>query len=270
MKEAKDLSEYGDSWQGSPGSIEYKPGRIGFVLLLCLSSAGILGGVFLLWYIPTVGLGNISPILPYVLGSVLLAGGIFVVVGAISISIAVMNQKVFFPAGFRGLLVRFFLPIMVMVGRGILGIPRIRIERAFIEVNNHLVRLMKRRFKPEKILILMPHCIQYENCKIKITKEVKNCVGCGRCEIGELIDISERYGVNLFVSTGGTIARKKVHEYKPDAVIAVACERDLTSGVQDAYPLPVLAIVNRRPRGYCEQTGVAVEEIKQALHDLLG
>ena len=32
------------------------------------------------------------------------------------------------------------------------------------------------------------------------------------------------------------MARRKLFEYRPDAVIAVACERDLTSGVQDAYP----------------------------------
>jgi hypothetical protein len=49
----------------------------------------------------------------------------------------------------------------------------------------------------------------------------------------------------------------------------VACERDLTSGLQDAYPLPVIAIVNKRPRGYCMETGVELAEVRQAILDLV-
>ncbi|MBI5642660.1 MAG: DUF116 domain-containing protein [Deltaproteobacteria bacterium] len=103
-----------------------------------------------------------------------------------------------------------------------------------------------------------------------MTRNVKNCVGCGRCEIGELVSLMEECGINLFISTGGTVARRKVYEDRPDAVIAVACERDLTSGLQDSYPLPVFAIVNKRPRGYCMETGVAMSEVRQAIKDLVG
>ena len=74
----------------------------------------------------------------------------------------------------------------------------------------------------------------------------------------------------MFVLTGGTVARRKLKELRPDAVIAVACERDLTSGVQDAYPLPVMAVVNKRPNGYCFDTGVDIGEVKQAIRDFLG
>jgi hypothetical protein len=154
---------------------------------------------------------------------------------------------------------------------GILRVPKIKIERIFIDINNQMVLMMKKkgRLIPKKLLMLMPHCIQFDNCKIKVTRNVKNCAGCGKCEIGELLALTERFGVDLFISTGGTVARRKVHEDRPDAVIAVACERDLTSGLQDSYPLPVIAIVNQRPRGYCMETGVAMAEVRQALNDLL-
>jgi len=173
---------------------------------------------------------------------------------------------------YRGFLVKLFLPVMVLIG-GLFKVPRIKIERAFVEMNNRMVRAMVaggRRFSPEKIIILMPHCIQWEDCKVKVTKDVANCVGCGRCEIGELLTLANEYGIKLFVLTGGTVARRKLYEYRPDAVVAVACERDLTSGVQDAYPLPVLAVINKRPHGYCMNTGVDIGAIKGAIEELLG
>ncbi len=258
-----------DTWEGSSESISYKPGKGVFITLMGISALGVILAGFLFWYIPTVGLKNINPTLPYILGVLVLVLCIFVLGGVFVISLAIIRGRdVFHSSRFRWLLVRLFLPIMVMIG-GILRIPRIKIERAFIEINNQMVRFMGKRYRPERILILMPHCIQFEDCKIKVTKDVRNCVGCGKCEIADLISISDQYGINLFVSTGGTIARRKLYEYRPDAVIAVACERDLTSGVQDAYPLPVLAIVNKRPRGYCVGTGVDINAVKKAIDDLV-
>jgi hypothetical protein len=45
----------------------------------------------------------------------------------------------------------------------------------------------------------------------------------------------------------------------------VACERDLSSGIQDSYPLPVFGIINRRPNGPCYDTQVDLEKVEQAL-----
>lgn len=241
-----------------------------FLALLAVCVIAILFGGFFFWYIPTVGLRNIHPLLPYILGAILAFVSVFIIGGTAFItSAAIKGRPPFYSKWFRWMLVKIYLPLMVMAG-GILKIPKIKIERAFIELNNQMVRMMGRRFRLERLLILMPHCIQYDNCKIKVTRNVRNCAGCGKCEIGDLLSLSDEFGVNLFISTGGTVARRKVYEDRPDAVIAVACERDLTSGLQDSYPLPVIAIVNKRPRGYCMETGVALEEVKQAIRDLAG
>jgi hypothetical protein len=50
----------------------------------------------------------------------------------------------------------------------------------------------------------------------------------------------------------------------------VACERDLTSGLQDVYPLPALGILNQRPHGPCVDTRVDIERVRQAVLDLIG
>ncbi|MBI5598471.1 MAG: DUF116 domain-containing protein [Deltaproteobacteria bacterium] len=266
-----------EEWKGSAESVAYTPNRGVFLMLMAASAAMVIGAGFIFWYVPTVGFKNIHPALPYVIGALFSGVAVFVLIGALGISIALIRGSSIFPSPrFRGLLVKFFLPLMVFAG-GLLKIPRIKIERAFIDLNNRMVKALinkmiksGKRFSPDRIVILMPHCIQYDNCKIKVTRDVKNCVGCGRCEIGGLVALAERYNINLFVLTGGTVARRKLYDLRPSAVIAVACERDLTSGVQDAYPLPVIAIVNKRPRGYCLETGVEIDDVSQAIKDLLG
>jgi hypothetical protein len=114
-------------------------------------------------------------------------------------------------------------------------------------------------------MILLPHCLQNSECKFKITIDINNCRNCGKCKIGALKELAEQYRVKLRVATGGTLARKWIKETKPKAVIAVACERDLSAGIQDTGELPVLGVLNCRPHGPCLNTDVDVAEIERAL-----
>ena len=45
----------------------------------------------------------------------------------------------------------------------------------------------------------------------------------------------------------------------------MACERDLTSGIQDCYPLPVFGILNERPNGPCLDTFVPLDKVEEAI-----
>ena len=83
-----------------------------------------------------------------------------------------------------------------------------------------------------------------------------------------LIEIAQKYGLNLFVATGGTIARKIVKDVKPEAIVAVACERDLCSGIADIYPLHVIGIPNERPFGPCFNTKVDIQKVSEAIKSL--
>ena len=71
------------------------------------------------------------------------------------------------------------------------------------------------------------------------------------------------------VATGGTLARQMVKEIRPKAIIAVACERDLTSGIQDVFPLPVIGVLNERPFGPCFNTRVDIKKVEAAILDIL-
>ena len=114
----------------------------------------------------------------------------------------------------------------------------------------------------------MPHCLQDKDCSVKITHKVENCKRCGKCRIKDLLEVTEKYGVDLAVATGGTLARRIVKEKRPDLIIAVACERDLTSGIQDTIPLPVYGIFNERPFGPCLNTQVAMDRVEAVLSEI--
>lgn len=160
--------------------------------------------------------------------------------------------------------VKILYPVALRLG-GILGIPKDKIKSSFIEVNNHLVLTRGVLVPPEKILILVPHCLQKDFCPYKITTNIKNCHRCGKCDIDKLISFAEKYNVNIAVVSGGTLARRYVSEYRPRAIVAIACERDLTSGIQDTNPIPVIGILNERPEGPCFNCTVNLERVEKAI-----
>ena len=78
--------------------------------------------------------------------------------------------------------------------------------------------------------------------------------------------MKEKYNTKIFVATGGTLARKIIIDNKPKAVIAVAYERDLTSGVRDIRKIPVLGVFNSRPNGPCIDTNIDINEVEKAIN----
>ena len=88
--------------------------------------------------------------------------------------------------------------------------------------------------------------------------------------MGALLELRDAYGVRLAIATGGTIARRIVVQARPRCIIAVACERDLTSGIQDSYPIPVFGVLNERPHGPCLDTLAPLDAIESAIRLFLG
>jgi hypothetical protein len=217
------------------------------------------------WVIPAVGLGNIHPSLPHVTGILFLALILLILLGTVGLVVHVYTGRPFlFSRRFRGMSVRFFLPVLELVGR-LGGISPEDVRHSFIKVNNEILLTEPERFPPDKILILLPHCIQRSACDLRLSHDVNHCRRCGLCPMGGLLGLRDRYGVHLAVATGGTIARRLVVEKRPRFILAVACERDLSSGIQDAYPLPVFGLLNERPNGPCFDTLVSLPMVESAL-----
>ncbi len=163
---------------------------------------------------------------------------------------------------FRGAALKVLYPMLMIVG-AFLKDKKEGLQLFIISLNNRLVR--SKGFKTKKILLLLPHCLQINNCDIRITNDIYNCKRCGKCEIKDLIQIADENNLKLFVATGGSLARRIIKDAKPEAIVAVACERDLSSGIVDTFPMPVLGISNERPFGPCLNTRVDLTKVKEAI-----
>lgn len=169
----------------------------------------------------------------------------------------------------RHVTVRLFFPLMELLAKFV-GIDRGSVRRSFIKVNNELVLSRRKTVEPHKLLLLLPHCVQRSTCPHRLVHNADLCLRCGGCPVGDLLDLRDKYGIRFAIATGGTIARRIVVQTRPDCIIAVACERDLTSGIQDSYPLPVFGVLNSRPKGPCLDTLVPMDALEDVIRLFLG
>ena len=164
--------------------------------------------------------------------------------------------------------INFLFPIIILWGK-IFGIGRREIERSFIALNNYILTHKNIKVEAKDLLVISPHCLQLATCPHKITHDINNCKHCNQCTIGPLIDMANRMGFHFRVATGGTLARKIAKELRPKMLLAIACERDLTSGIQDVYPLPAAGVLNIRPNGPCYNTTVDLELVEQTIKQFI-
>jgi len=177
---------------------------------------------------------------------------------------ALTGIDLLYPHRKRSLTVKALFPIAATLSQ-ILRYDRNKLRTSFVKVNNALTKAQRRRIRGDRILILLPHCLQIDVCNRKITNDINNCVQCGRCPVGSLVGLGKKYGLHIEVVNGGTLARKRVISFRPDGIVAVACERDLTLGIQDVYPIPVYGVINDRPHGPCFNTCVDMRLVEQAV-----
>ncbi|WP_051261137.1 DUF116 domain-containing protein [Desulfovibrio inopinatus] len=236
-----------------------------FIGLITGTSVIVCICLFLLWYVPVIGLANLHPAAPWGLGVLVGALILLVLWSGIGLSLSVaLGKSLPFTKRLRGLTIKLFLPVMILLGR-LVGINKEKIRNSFIKVNNELVATEGIKAPAKKILMLLPHCLQSSTCGVRLTYDINKCKRCGKCPIDGLIDLAERRGVEIAIATGGTIARRIVVQKRPRIILAVACERDLSSGIQDTYPIPVFGVLNDRPHGPCLDTLVSIMNLEHAI-----
>jgi|SRR5574344_1430282 uncharacterized protein len=175
------------------------------------------------------------------------------------------------------ILLRFLSIKIIYLATILLGLfsnnLKIKTSIILLKINNYwTLKNLQNNKSNKKILILLPHCLQNSNCIYKITHDINNCRLCGKCVISSFVQYSKNINSKNFkitVANGGTLARKSIKNFMPDIILAVACERDLTSGIFDAYPFFVYGIFNSRPNGDCIDTQVNFKEIEKFLKNFI-
>jgi len=245
-------------------SSEYGGARKRLFIGLMLASCASVGLALVIgWLVPYLGLSAIHPALPLISTSLcilLLLLLIWLCVGLVFHIYTGCHLPGIHPI--RGVTTRLMLPLMVFLGR-VCGFSREKVLLSFVKVNNELMLASGVRCIPDKLLVLAPHCVQRSDCPHRLTTDVERCERCGRCPVSGFLELRDRYGFRLCVATGGTIARRIVVELRPKLIIAIACERDLSNGIQDCYPIPVFGLPNERPCGPCRDTLVSLARFEE-------
>jgi hypothetical protein len=119
------------------------------------------------------------------------------------------------------------------------------VENASVKVYNALALLRKRKVGTGELLVLIPRCLSKET-------------------LDGVLGIAGKYGVPVFVATRGQLARRVIRERRPKAVVAVACERDMVSGLHDvAGKIPVLGLTMTLPSGPCKDALLNLGQLEE-------
>jgi len=119
------------------------------------------------------------------------------------------------------------------------------VENAAVKVYDFFASRRDRKVGAGELLLLIPRCLS-------------------RTALEGVLGIAGKYDVPVFVATRGQLARRVIRERRPRAVVAVACERDMVTGLRDvAGKVPVLGLTMTLPAGPCKDAGVDLHQLEE-------
>ncbi len=143
------------------------------------------------------------------------------------------------------------------------------IRRTVLALNRAMKRLRKPHAPAANLLLLIPHCLQQVKCKHNVVKDIDLCERCGRCNIAELLELRDEFGIQCHLVGGGREAIARTKDPSVKVILAVACEKELADGIVATFPKCVVAVPNTRPEGPCKNTCVDIAAVRQALQEII-
>ena len=236
-----------DEWDGDPlpndGDFRTTTGRyflftaVGIAAMVTVGAAAV--------YLLSPRLAQLATWLP---AALYIGDAALAVLGALwlgLIGLSYVTDRALLPSRFaeRGLLLKT-LRLSSRVGE-VFGVQRDWTDNAAVAVYNRLAWAREWRVRANEMLILIPR-------------------GLSRAALDGVMDIAKRYDVATFVATRGAYARQAIRERRPKAVVAVACERDMISGLRDvAGRLPVLGLTMQLPNGPCKDASLDLVKMEE-------
>ena len=261
----------GDEWReagamaGFEAAIDQGPGLFLAAVGSFIAAAVVLFAAF--WYLTAPRLAALTAVLP----NVVLAGGalvfLYVVLEYLAFGATVYTGKGWaLPLGRSAGTAVKLVPAARRVAR-LFGSTPDRMAHSAVRVSNAVTRAVRRRpGGGGPVLVLLPRCVQRPGCPQPLVNDVDSCRRCGECPMAELLTLRDEYGdVVMAVLTGGSVVPGVVRRLEPRAVIGLACERELISGIMAVNGRPVLGVANQRPLGPCRGTTLDLEELRDAV-----
>jgi hypothetical protein len=138
-------------------------------------------------------------------------------------------------------------------------------SRLVVGLGNFATKLRRTRVRPDQLLVLFPICLQCSQCPHNLMQSVENCQRCGKCKVSDLRALAEKYGCRVQVAAGGRLALKLVKDPEVKGVVAVACSKELRTGMLAAFPKAVIGVVNIFTGEPCKDTDVNIDAVERAI-----
>lgn len=154
----------------------------------------------------------------------------------------------------------FFRPLML----GIFARDPDRFNRVCVTLYNR-IRLAAYSAVPlEKRIVLLPQCLRHTDCPAPISStEGIMCKECGKCIVCKIRGIDRRIAV--FISPGGTLAKRILESHRPGAVLGVACPTELVEGLRATTTARIPSQGVPLGKTGCVATEVDFEVVKEHL-----
>lgn len=242
-----------DEWNGTPlpnhGNFDAPPGL--FFLWAALALGVAIATTSVLLYVLAPRLGELHAAVPRIAWLTLAIGTGLVLCWWLLLGASFVLNRPLLPARLaeRGL----FLRVMAFTSRIASWFGRRDwVENAAVKVYNALALLRVRRVGHGELLLLVPRCLS-------------------RATLDRVLEAAGRHEVPVFVATRGQLARRVIRERRPRAVVAVACERDMVTGLHDvAGRVPVLGLTMTLPAGPCKDAELDHETLERYMAAFTG
>jgi len=118
-------------------------------------------------------------------------------------------------------------------------------EGAYIDLVNKTNEETFRSTPFEERALFLPHCMRHKKCPATLGKHGYTCKECGKCAIKKLKREAEKLGYSVFVVPGGSVVWNIIKDFKPKAVLGVACSKELLMAIEvtEANGLPTQSVM---------------------------
>jgi hypothetical protein len=137
--------------------------------------------------------------------------------------------------------------------------------QSFCAWNNRRVSHAFSAKKAQRVVVLLPHCVQTTGCGAPVVENIQSCFRCGKCVVGGAARTALECSWDIRLSPRSRAAYSEARKSRPDMVIAVACPDRLVKGLIRLPEIPSYVIPLDLPHGMCVDTTFDFQRLAQVM-----
>lgn len=147
-----------------------------------------------------------------------------------------------------------------------LGIDDERVAYTYLDLKNKMNEEEFSKIDPKNRIIFLPQCLRASSCKAPQDELGYHCQLCGKCKIATIVKEARKVGSEVFVLPGASVIPRIIKEFKPQAILGVACFRELVQGVSLTEKHNILSQTICLLKDGCKNTDVDLDSVKGKLN----